>query len=76
MCSHDDFTALLAGGTLCAAQQFTGAASAADFGGILANLVRAFHLTVVEVVDTTASLFGAVTGDDRVCLLLKVRCRW
>ena len=42
-----------------------------DFDGLLRNICRECHLTLVEHIDNTASLYGQSLKGHHVCLLIK-----
>ncbi|XP_022087832.1 AP-3 complex subunit delta-1-like isoform X2 [Acanthaster planci] len=70
-CSSTEYAELLSGGELTSKQSITTPNVEMDFSIILARACFFGHLSLVERVDTTASLYGLSIQGHHVCLLLK-----
>ncbi|XP_038048656.1 AP-3 complex subunit delta-1-like isoform X1 [Patiria miniata] len=70
-CSSAEYAELLSGGDLSSKQSMTIPNIEMDFSIVLARVHFFGHLSLVERVDTTASLYGQSIQGHQVCLLLK-----
>lgn len=70
-CNGDAYTKLLTSGQLSEKYATQFAASDADFAPILAKICLLAHFTVVEQVETSASLYSKSIYGHHVCLLVK-----
>jgi AP-3 complex subunit delta-1 len=70
-CSSTEYAELLSGGELTCKQSLTIPNLEMDFSIVLARACFFGHLSLVERVDTTASLYGLSIQSHHICLLLK-----
>jgi len=71
-CSQQQFASMLSSGGLCDTQTIKAPlVNTADFGAALSAIVTALHLTVLENIDESASLYGCSIANQHVCLLVK-----
>jgi AP-3 complex subunit delta-1 len=71
-CANQHFSTLLSGGSLCDTQTVNvSVTKVAGFSEVLAVITSSLHLSVVENIENTASLYGCSISNHHICLLVK-----